>query len=590
MKWNYNIDCKIKFVLSLLFGGLVFLYWYRYYPHHLHYQEQLQLFLFTVDYLEMKIAHPGGVAEYIAEFLTQFFVYAWVGAIVIAVTLVIIQLLMNGFAKKLNALDFWYPLSFLPSVCLWIFLCDQNALLALPVSILLTLSVLLIWVRLTRTWVRIAYAIFIIPVLYWMVGGVYFIFVLGLVGCSFIRGRQTMKSFYSFLFVCVCILLAILCPLLAKDLVQYSLLRLIFGIDYYRYPMVFPSIMLLAMAAPAIVPWIQKSLPMIRKHALLWISFEFLILLLGAFYAIRKSSNPELEEALKYDYLTRMGRWEQIIQSAEKAAPESPLAVTCLNLALARTGQLGDRMFHFYQNGTEGLIPRFNRDFTTPLPASEVFYYLGMINASQHYTFEAMEAIPDHKKSGRAYVRLAETNLINGQYEVAAKYLKTLRYAPFYRRWAINAMSYLYNEEKIERHPEWGWLRKIRYTEDFLFSETEMDAMLGLLFQHNMRNRMAFDYLLAYVLQKKDLKHFMEYYPLGEKIAYDHIPLSYQEALAFVWIQKYPDFQGIPWPISESVLKGMTDFIHIYSTLENPEPILRSRYGKTYWYYLLYRK
>ena len=31
-------------------------------------------------------------------------------------------------------------------------------------------------------------------------------------------------------------------------------------------------------------------------------------------------------------------------------------------------------------------------------------------------------------------------------------------------------MTYLYNEEKINAHKEWGWLRQIRYTEDFLFS------------------------------------------------------------------------------------------------------------------------
>ena len=42
--------------------------------------------------------------------------------------------------------------------------------------------------------------------------------------------------------------------------------------------------------------------------------------------------------------------------------------------------------------------------------------------------FEAMEAIPDYKKSGRAYMRLAETNLINGQYAVAAKYLRALQH------------------------------------------------------------------------------------------------------------------------------------------------------------------
>lgn len=128
-------------------------------------------------------------------------------------------------------------------------------------------------------------------------------------------------------------------------------------------------------------------------------------------------------------------------------------------------------------------------------------------------------------------MRLAETNLINGQYAVAAKYLRALQHTLFYKKWATNAMSYLNNDEKIEKHPEWGWLRKARYTEDFLFSDTEMDVMLGLLLQHNKSNRMAFEYMLAYVLQKKDLERFMKYYPLGKDLGYNHIPISYQEAL-----------------------------------------------------------
>ena len=40
--------------------------------------------------------------------------------------------------------------------------------------------------------------------------------------------------------------------------------------------------------------------------------------------------------------------------------------------------------------------------------------------------------------------------------------------------------------------------------------------MLGLLYQHNHRNRMAFEYMLAYVLQQRDLERFMKYYPLGK--------------------------------------------------------------------------
>ncbi|MCO7111572.1 DUF6057 family protein [Bacteroides uniformis] len=71
---------------------------------------------------------------------------------------------------------------------------------------------------------------------------------------------------------------------------------------------------------------------------------------------------------------------------------------------------MGDRMFEFYQNGTEGLLPEFQRDFTSPLPTSEAYYHLGMVNTAQRFTFEAMEAIPNFNKSGRCFKRLAETN------------------------------------------------------------------------------------------------------------------------------------------------------------------------------------
>lgn len=283
-------------------------------------------------------------------------------------------------------------------------------------------------------------------------------------------------------------------------------------------------------------------------------------------------------------------QWQEIIEKAEEKSPVSPFGVTCLNLALGKTGQMGDRMFEFYQNGTEGLLPEFQRDFTSPLPTSEAYYHLGMVNTAQRFTFEAMEAIPNFNKSGRCFKRLAETNLINGQYEVAAKYLRLLRKTIFYRDWAEDAMTYLYNEEKINAHKEWGWLRQIRYTEDFLFSSQETDIMLGLLYQHNHRNRMAFEYMLAYVLQQRDLERFMKYYPLGKHAGYDHIPRSYQEALIYVWTQTHKNFQGMPWSISPQVVRDVTEFARIYTSQQNARQMLEARFGSTYWNYLLLRK
>ena len=129
----------IRGIASLLFGCAICLFWGLYYPHHLHYHEQFQLFLFTPEYGIDKCLHPGGIAEYIAEFLTQFYYFAWAGATILAIVLVLIQRQINWLAKQMGTSDFWYPFSFLPSILLWVFLCDENALLAFPVSITLAL-------------------------------------------------------------------------------------------------------------------------------------------------------------------------------------------------------------------------------------------------------------------------------------------------------------------------------------------------------------------------------------------------------------------------------------------------------------------
>ena len=80
-------------IFTLLFGVAVILFFGMAYPHHLHYQEQFQLFLFDSTYLWDIVKQPGGVADLLGRFCTQFFLYAWVGAVIIGVLLVLVQLL-----------------------------------------------------------------------------------------------------------------------------------------------------------------------------------------------------------------------------------------------------------------------------------------------------------------------------------------------------------------------------------------------------------------------------------------------------------------------------------------------------------------
>lgn len=576
-----------KPLLTFLFGLWVLHFWGNTYYAHLAYQEQYQLFLFDADYWWERAAVPGGVADYVAEFLTQFYYYPWIGACILSVLFMLLQMLTWRLARQQGAKDFYYPVSFLPVLFLWRFMTDESTLLSFGVAWLLTLAVTCLYASIRNARQRLIFAIVFIPLLYWIAGPIHFIFagwalILEWHHYARLNRRWTAVSWDTFL-----LLWAFACPLLASIWMQYPLFRLAGGINYYRFPAVIPWLEMTAAAILWITPWILSYLPLPRKQHWAFTALQAVIVAWGGYYFIQGGCDTAKEEAMRYDQLVRHNQWKEVIHMAEQKNPVSPFGVTCLNLALSMTGQMGDRMFEFYQNGTEGLLPTFIRDFTSPLPTSEVYYQLGMINTAQRFTFEAMEAIPNFRKSGRCYKRLAETNLINGQYEVAAKYLHALQKTLFYKDWATETMSYLYQEERINHHPEWGRLRRMRYTEDFLFSEVETDIMLGLLYQHNHQNRMAFEYMLAYVLQRRDLERFMKYYPLGKDAGYDHIPRSYQEALVYIWTQTHSSFRGMPWSIYPQVLRDVTEFARLYTSQPNARQQLKARFRNTYWHYLL---
>ena len=222
--------------------------------------------------------------------------------------------------------------------------------------------------------------------------------------------------------------------------------------------------------------------------------------------------NPKTIELLDYDLLVRANRWEQIIRKAEKQQPDLPQSVCATNLALGMTNQMGSRASEFFQNGPEGLFPPFRKDPFSTLTTAEVYFQLGLTNTAQRYYFEAMEAAPNYKKSCRCIRRLAETNLINGQYGVARKYLHILEKTLFYRKWAQRTLSMIETgEASIMKHPLYGRLRRMRLNEDFLFSDQEIDKICGRLLMQNHENVLAMQYMLLYPLLENNYNKFVQY-------------------------------------------------------------------------------
>ena len=436
----------IHIIYTFLFGVAVLLFFGLAYPHHLHYQEQYQLFLFDSNYVWDIVRLPGGVADLLGRFCTQFFLFAWVGAAIIAVLLSAVQLLTLRLAKW----GWLYGLSYVPSLLLWLFLLDENALLGGVWAVLLTL--LAIWglSRLPNGWTRRVLIIVAIPVVYWMVGPAWT------------------------------------------------------GSHYHRYPTVFPTLLYAAWLSAVVLPLIARACHrwLSASHSSFHISyFSFLILMACLVW---KNANFKAEKVMQYDFMARYQQWNRILETVNAEKPNNQIGVTVQNLALAMHGMLLEQMANYNQNGIAGLLPDVKEDATSPLPTAEAFYQLGMINVAQRTVFEAQEAILDFQKSGRCYKRLAQTNLINGQYAVARKYLSALQKTLFYRDWANETLLLLGDEEAIARHPEYGRLRQSAYTEDFYFSDHVTPEMLKSLYYRNKDNRLAYQYLLAYYMLTGD--------------------------------------------------------------------------------------
>ena len=584
-----------KPLLSLLFGVAVVIFWAVPFVGGLCFQEQYQMFLFDTGYFLERIVLPGGLADYISEFLVQFYYMPVLGGAIIALLLMGIQAAVWGLMKQYGARhDFpGYLLSFLPSIALWCAMGDQNVLLSFVVALFGALVIGWIHNRFHNRLVKVGFELVSTALVYWFLGPVVFLYAALMIGDTLKNAKQK-GNVFSGIGYSVCILvLTIAWILLTTQTLQYPLYRIFAGLNYYRYPGAISPLPFVVMVWAVVIPFLgmipcrQKSLQKLQQSKVV-IVLSYVLVIVASWFGIKASFDEMTYELIDYDFLVRTEQWDKIIEKAEKKPATTPLSVSCVNLALSQKGMLADRLFEFYQNGGEGLFPTFTRDMISPVSTAEIFFRLGMVNDAERYMFEAQEAIPNYRKSARLTRRIIECDIINGNYKVAAKLLRRLQKTLFYSNWANQTMALLGNEKAINRHPIYGKLRRYREKkQDFLFSDREMDQMLGLLFLNDNHNKMAYEYLMCYELLQRDMEKFMQYYPLGRFVGYDHIPRTFQEILIGNWMKTHSDPRTIPYSVDAQNVNNTLNFIQLY--MQNPkDPQLGQQpYVSNAWHYVM---
>jgi hypothetical protein len=220
------------------------------------------------------------------------------------------------------------------------------------------------------------------------------------------------------------------------------------------------------------------------------------------------------------------------------------------------------------------------------------FYYAtGMINEAHRWAYENMVI---RGPSPGDLGLLIRTELINGNYSMAAKYIDLLGKSLFYRKEAKKFREFLYNENAIAGDPELGEKRKTRLKTDF-FSITD-DPWINIrrVLDLDSLNRPAFDYNMAYLLLNKQYDLIAVQLPRFAEYGYTKLPVNVEEAVvAMALMNNYvvPDLGQLSVSAStqERWLRYLTVFQKYGSNPAAAEPALRKDFGNTYWYHAFYR-
>ncbi len=576
-----------KIIISSAFFAVVYIIYGFVRPEWCNFHEQYQMFLFGWDYLSDHLSIPSGTADYLAEFVVQFFFFPGLGAAFWAAMLTGLGLLVWRASLALrpgSCGGVHLGLAFVPPVVMACYSGDYNMMLAFPMSMLLALAFFLLYTILGDR--RRVYAqALIIPIVYWIAG--YGVFVYAVL-CAVADARRFWGKYLPGLMLASAYLAwAVLCVLMAGYTIcrQYPFIDLYCGINFYRDRLVIPSMQHIVAVSFVLMPAVLARIPACGKFLT---SAEAVLAVSAIPLLMPLSYDKVVYTLLKIDYLVRLQRWNDVISLCQTYMPEDYMACNGLNLALAKTGQLPERMFEFTQMGQNGLVGNFERNAVSAVITGEIFYHLGLVNQVLRVYFDSQASIVNCNRSARFTHRIAEAYLLNGNYDMAAKHIRMLQKTLFYSRWADEAHGYLGHPEKVYGSRRWNQLLRHKLQDKVLYTVTDLNELLLRLYAKSPDNQLALQYSLACDLLNGDLQHFMKILPLSQPgksqmKEYANVPRSYQEAVAYVLLSQGGDQKALPPFVSPGVRSDFQDFDRMMVSGMQPSGRLMS----TYWYYLV---
>lgn len=452
------------------------------------YMEHWRTFYYDANYLQEQILQVGGFSRLLADFICQFFYHPTQGILLNALILACISLESRRYLNRIAKSGRVQLLALIPAIALLIAQTRNNYLYEGTISMLLMLIGLNLRQKISNTYLRRIYTLFITILLYWLAGPIVMLFALTLLVSRF--------SPFAFFPFAISFLLG---GISLQMGVQGSLDRILSPLGFF-------SIGTEANMTIVWLPWIlwlvTLVIALLVRHLYMpqWLYRNLIplqvFLVIGFAIAGPKSFIDQRNEFYKkLQNLCRNEAWKDVIKECDTHPMDNLLFVNCRNLALAETGQLAKRFKEVRGANYQCLMVEEVVSANISAMIADIYYTMGYISLSQLAAFETNQQM--HNLSPRMLQILAKTNLIYGEYRVAAKYLDWLSKTHYYADWAEHYKSMLYNDAAIEKDPELGNKRRCLPAENFFTGAVSKIDALARIAEQNPGHQTTLQYLQA---------------------------------------------------------------------------------------------
>lgn len=335
-----------------------------------------------------------------------------------------------------------------------------------------------------------------------------------------------------------------------------------------------------------------SMLAAVRQSKIKWV-LETLALFVVTSGVIWLTYDPVARTNQRIDYFARHKMWDELLQQSRKSFVQSYDMFVChdVDRALYHTGRLLHDMFLYPQHFAALLLTlneRFPKELLVQMyvKSSNTLYEMGHINEAENASYEALSTLGYYPEGLQ---RLAMINIIKGQTDAARTFLYALSKDFLYEEIAKHYLKRLENDPLLSKDEEIQRIRSFMLVEDSIKKTTPKD-----LLEKNKHNRMAFEYLMAFLLltgQHNAVANSIGFldnfdYPQGR------IPRHLEEAvlLYMAMTKKKADLHGRQ--INTETVRRFQKFMQLFQRhkleFQNPAKKLENEFGDTYYYFYFF--